>query len=122
MNYIKISLAIVYVWFGALKVLGVSPVEELIKETYSWFPEPQFITFLGFWEMLIGVLLLFRKTLKTGLILMWLQMGGIFLGLVFSPSIYFRNLNIFLLTTEGEFVIKNLVLLSASYYLWGKKN
>lgn len=122
MNYIKISLAIVYVWFGALKVLGVSPVERLIKETYSWLPEPQFIIFLGFWEILLGVLLLFRKTLKTGLILMWIHMGGVFLGLVFNPSIYFRNLNIFLLTTAGEFVIKNLVLLSASYYLWGKKN
>lgn len=119
--FIKISLAIVYVWFGILKVLGVSPVEELIKNTYPWIPEPPFIVILGFWEILIGILLLFRKTLKTGIILMWLQMGGIFFGLIINPPIYFQNLNLFLLTTEGEFVIKNLVLLAAGYSLWKDK-
>lgn len=119
--FIKISLVIVYIWFGVLKILGVSPVESLIKDTYPWLPEPQFIIVLGLWELMVGILLLSKKTLKIGIILMWLQMGGIFLGLIINPSIYFQNMNLLLLTTEGEFVIKNLVLLSASYVLW-KKN
>jgi uncharacterized membrane protein YkgB len=29
-NLIRISLAIVYVWFGALKIFGMSPAGELV--------------------------------------------------------------------------------------------
>jgi putative oxidoreductase len=42
-----------------------------------------------------------------------LQMLGTFLVLVVQPDIAFQEANPLLLTTEGEFVIKNLVLLSA---------
>jgi putative oxidoreductase len=40
-------------------------------------------------------------------------MLGTFLVLVVQPDIAFQEANPLLLTTEGEFVIKNLVLLSA---------
>jgi hypothetical protein len=40
-------------------------------------------------------------------------MAGTFLVLVLLPGIAFRGGNPLLLTVEGEFVIKNLVLLSA---------
>lgn len=115
---IRYSLVIVYVWFGALKVLGASPVQNLVQWTYPSFPEPGFMIFLGAWEIVVGLLLLYKKTLRLGLILMWLQMGGIFAGVVLSPSYYFQNMNLLLLSANGEFVVKNLTLLAASYYLW----
>jgi putative oxidoreductase len=40
-------------------------------------------------------------------------MMGTFLVLVIQPEVAFQDGNPLLLTTEGEFVIKNLVLLSA---------
>ena len=41
-------------------------------------------------------------------------MAGTFLVLVMHPEVAFQDGNPFLLTVEGEFVIKNLVLLSAA--------
>lgn len=42
-----------------------------------------------------------------------LQMAGTFLVLVLLPDVAFQDGNYLLLTVEGEFVVKNLVLLSA---------
>ena len=117
-KFISISLAIVYIWFGALKVIGQSPVEDLVKGTYPVFPEPLFLIFLGLWEIAIGVFLLNKKTLKLGILLMWAQLGGIFLGAIISPPLYISGMNIFLLNTNGEFVVKNIVFIAATYYLW----
>ena len=116
-KYIRISLAIVYVWFGLLKVIGQSPVADLVKQTYPSFPQPAFLIFLGIWEVSIGILLLSAKTQRAGIVLMWLQLGGIFMGALLNPALYFGS-NIFLLNTNGEFVVKNIVFLASSYYLW----
>ncbi len=116
-TFIKFSLSIVYVWFGVLKIFGVSPVANLVKITYPSFPL-SFIVFLGVWEILIGLFLLNKKTLKLGIILMWVQLGGIFVGALLNPPVYFTNSNFLTPNVNGEFVIKNLVLLAASYSLW----
>ena len=110
---IRISLAIVFIWFGALKVIGRSPVEELVAKTLYWFPSDQAVFFLGCWEIAIGSGLLFGVALRFILLLFWLQLAGTFMVLVLRPDIAFQEGNPFLLTTEGEFVIKNLVLISA---------
>lgn len=119
-KFIQLSLVIVYVWFGLLKVIGASPVADLVMDSFPMFPQPAFLIVLGLYEILAGVPLLSRKTLKIGLILIWLQLGGIFFGAVVNPLVYFQGGNPFLLNVNGEFVIKNLILLAASYYLWGK--
>ena len=115
---IQYSLVIIFIWFGVLKILGVSPVGDLVKGTYPIFPEPLFMTVLGIGEVLIGLLLISTKTIKLGIILMWLQLGGIFFGVVLSPTFYFQNMNLLFLSANGEFVVKNLVLLAGSYFLF----
>lgn len=110
------SLSIVYVWFGLLKILGVSPVAQLVKQTYPSFPD--FMVFLGIWEILIGLFLINKKTLKLGLILMWIQLSGIFFGAIINIPLYFTDSNLLYPNLNGEFVIKNLVLIAASYSLW----
>ena len=57
--------------------------------------------------------LIFNFALRMTLFLFWLQLAGTFLVLVLRPDIAFQSGNPFFLTTEGEFVIKNLVLISA---------
>jgi len=110
---LRVSLAIVFLWFGLLKLFGVSPVVELIQTSFSFMPYPAFITILGVWEVLIGLGLLFKIAPRVTLPLLWLQMLGTFGSLVLNPGLFFSG-NVFLLTTEGEFVVKNLVLVAAS--------
>lgn len=119
-SLIKYSLALVYIWFGLLKVLGVSPVAGLVKDTFTSFPEPMFLTVLGVGEIVIGLLLLSRKTVKLGVFLMWAQIAGIFIGVVLNPILYFSGANLLYLGTYGEFVVKNFVFIAAGYYLWEK--
>ncbi|MGH2578563.1 MAG: hypothetical protein ACRDG9_12565, partial [Actinomycetota bacterium] len=57
--------------------------------------------------------LLAGRLMRLALPLLVLQMAGTFLVLVLLPEIAFRDGNPLLLTVEGEFVVKNLVLLSA---------
>jgi len=110
---LRICLGVVFIWFGALKVSGTSPVAALVAAAVPWFPPEMFVPFLGVWEILVGAGLLFRVALRLTLLLFWLQMAGTFLVLVLRPDIAFQHGNLLLLTTEGEFVIKNLVLISA---------
>lgn len=110
---LRTCLGVVFIWFGALKVSGHSPVVALVAAAVPWFPPDVFVSFLGVWEILVGAGLLFRVALRLALLLFWLQMAGTFLVLVLRPDIAFQHGNPLLLTVEGEFVIKNLVLISA---------
>jgi len=110
---LRISVAVVFIWFGALKILGVTPVTDLVASTVYWVDPDWFVPVLGVAEVLVGLGLLFRIMLRTVLALFALQMLGTFLVLVVLPEVSFQDGNVFKLTVEGEFVIKNLVLLSA---------
>jgi len=116
---LRVCLGIVFVWFGWLKVVGKSPVAELVAHTVYWVPSEFFVPFLGVWEMAVGVGLLFAVALRLTLFLFWLQMAGTFLVLVVKPDIAFQGGNPLLLTTEGEFVIKNLILIAAGLVVGG---
>ena len=116
---LRIALAIVFIWFGALKVFDVSPVKDLIETTYSFLPEPAFMIFLGVWEIIIGLGLLFRRFLRVTLFLLWFQMAGTIFALFLAPSLFFNLGNPLLLTTEGEFVVKNLALIAAGFVIGG---
>lgn len=109
---LRIALGLVFIWFGALKLTGHSPVVRLIEQTIYWLPPEQFLPVLGWWEVIVGLGLLFRVALRFILFLFWLQLAGTFLVLVVRPDIAFQGGNVLLLTAEGEFVIKNLVLIA----------
>ncbi len=110
---LRIALAIVFIWFGGLKITGRSPVADLVAQTVYWFPPERFMPLLGIWEMVVGLGLLFGVALRLVLLLFWLQMAGTFLVLVLRPDLTFQSGNPLLLTVLGEFVIKNLVLIAA---------
>ena len=116
---LRVCLGIVFIWFGWLKVIGKSPVAALIAHTVYWVPSEFFVPFLGVWEIAVGLGLLFAVALRVTLFLFWLQMAGTFLVLVVKPEVAFQNGNPLLLTTEGEFVIKNLVLIASGLVVGG---
>lgn len=110
---LRVALAITFIWFGALKIIGGSPVADLVSATVYWFPAAVFVPVLGIWEVLVGLGLLFRVVLRLTLLLFWLQLAGTLLVLVLHPELAFQHGNPLLLTMTGEFVIKNLVLIAA---------
>lgn len=116
---LRVCLGIVFFWFGLLKVIGKSPVAELVAQTVYWVSPQAFVPFLGVWEMVVGIGLLCSVALRLTLFLFWLQMAGTLMVLVLRPDIAFQGGNPFLLTAEGEFVIKNLVLIAAGLVVGG---
>lgn len=117
--FLRISLGIIFLWFGALKIFGVSPVAELVQQTYYFLPGSWLMITLGELEVLIGVCLISGILLRIALGLLLIQMIGTFASFFFAPQFFFTHQNILLLTTEGEFIIKNLVLISAAIVLGG---
>lgn len=118
-SLLRIALGIVFFWFGALKVAGASPVADLIAQTYTFLPAESFLTVLGIWEMIIGIGLIFKITLRTTLALLWIQMLGTFGAAVMTPHLFFTGGNPLLLTVAGEFVVKNIVLITAGLVIGG---
>ena len=116
---LRLSIGVIFIWFGALKLFdGLSPAEELVKRTVYWFSPEVFFPILGVWEVLIGVGLLFRPLLRAALLLLFLQMPGTFLPLILLPDVCFTALP-YGLTLEGQYIIKNLVLISAALVVGG---
>ncbi len=111
---LRISLGVVFVWFGALKVFDVSPVSDLVGNTVYWVDPDRFVPALGVFEMVVGLLLLLGRALRFTLLLFVAQMVGTFITFLVLPEVTFQDGNPLLLTVEGEFVVKNLVLISAA--------
>ena len=82
---LRISLGIIFIWFGILKPLGLSPAAELVRNTVYWISPDWFVPLLGWWEVAIGVFLLFRSTIRIALFLLFLQMPGTFFPLILLP-------------------------------------
>lgn len=116
---LRIAVGIVFLWFGALKVMGVSPVEDLVIQAYPVFPEPAFLIVLGFFEAIVGLGLIFKVSMRLIIFALWFQMIGVFGSIISVPSVFFESGNPFMLTFEGEFIMKNLVILAASLVVGG---
>ncbi|HIG73125.1 MAG TPA: hypothetical protein EYQ24_00670 [Bacteroidetes bacterium] len=123
---LRYAIGVVFIWFGALKLVpGLSPAEDLVKATVYFVDADLFYPVLAVWEVLIGVLLLFRPSIRGALFLLALQMPGTFLPLILLPEICFSQfpfsspLDIFALTMEGQYIIKNIVLISAGIVVGG---
>lgn len=115
---LRLSLGIVFLWFGALKLLDMSPAADLVRATVYWMPGDVFLPILGVWEVLIGLCMLYRPTLRIAVGLLFLQMPGTILPLFILPEITFTSIP-FGLTLEGQYIIKNLALVSAALVVGG---
>jgi uncharacterized membrane protein YkgB len=115
---LRMGLGIVFVWFGLLKPLGVSPAEDLIRRTVYFLPPDLFLPILGWWEVLIGVGLLYRPFNRIAIFLLFLQMPGTLLPLVLLPEVCFTQVP-WGLTLEGQYIIKNAVLIGAALVVGG---
>ncbi len=110
---LSISLGLVFVWFGALKFFpGVSAAETLIRRSLAFLPVDLFIPFLGLWEVVIGLGFLTGRFMRLTILLLMLQMAGTMSPLVLRPDLAFSQFP-FVPSLEGQYIIKNVVLISA---------
>jgi putative oxidoreductase len=114
---LRVSLGVVFVWFGALKVANVTPVAALIAGTVPWVDAAWFVPLLGAVEVVVGVALIAGRRLTVVSFVLVAHLTGTLLVLVMQPQVAFQHGNPLLLTTEGEFVMKNVVLISAGLVL-----
>jgi uncharacterized membrane protein YkgB len=115
----RYSIALIFIWFGLLKPLGISPEAELIKRTVYWVSPQIFLPILGWWEVTIGLCLLYRPLIRIALLLLFLQLPGTMLPLILLPEICF-TLPPFGLSLEGQYIVKNIFLVSAAFMIGGK--
>ncbi|WP_131787953.1 DUF417 family protein [Protofrankia symbiont of Coriaria ruscifolia] len=113
------ALGAVFIWFGALKLFGYSPVEALIGATLPWADRDLAVALLGVLEVVLGLALLVRRIRKVALAIMIAHLGGTFLTFFAAPQLMVQHGDPLLLTADGEFVFKNLVLIGAALVLLG---
>ena len=111
---LRIAIAAVYIWFGALKLTGTTPVRDLVEATTPWADPGWFVPAMGAFEVILGLWVMVGRGLWFALPLFVAHMIGTFGVLVMVPEVAFQSGNPLQLTVEGEFVVKNLVLISAA--------
>lgn len=117
LTIVRVGLGIIFFWFGALKLFpGLSPAEELVRNTTSFVNPVWFIPLLAVWEMVIGLGLISGKWMRLTLLLLFLQMPGTAMPLVVLPDVVWTQFP-YGLTLEGQYIIKNLVLVGSALAL-----
>ena len=115
----RIGLGVVFLWFGVIKfVPGWSPAADLATRTIDLLtlgavPPSLGLPILATWETAIGIGLLTGRFLRLTLLLLFLQMPGTMLPLIFFPAetfVAFPHSP----TLEGQYIIKNFVLFAAA--------
>jgi uncharacterized membrane protein YkgB len=111
---LRVALGVIFIWFGALKLVpGLSPAEDLVLATVPFIPGTLFMRVLAVWEIAIGLGFLTGRALRLTILLLFLQMPGTLSPLFLLPERVFTVFP-YGLTLEGQYIVKNLVLISAA--------
>jgi len=122
LGLLRISLGVVFLWFGALKFFpGLSPASDLAARTISVLSFGTVsagvsVPFLAAWECVIGIGLIVGIFMRATLFLLALQMAGTLTPLLLFPAEVFTRVP-YAPTLEGQYIIKNAVLISAAIVL-----
>jgi uncharacterized membrane protein YkgB len=119
--FARISLFIIYFWFGILKVIGDSPAEELVHHLCAitvrpFIDDAYFIPLFGLFEMLLGMAMLIPRITKFSVQVLWLHLVLTVMPLIVLPNDSWQAL--LSPTLVGQYIIKNLALLSLSFMLY----
>ncbi len=116
---LRLSLGIVFFWFGALKFFpGLSPAQELAGNTihilsFGLISPSTANLILAAWECLIGLGMITGVWMRITILLLLLQMAGTITPIFLFPEAVFTRIP-YAPTLEGQYIIKNLVLISAA--------
>ena len=121
LTILKVSLAMVFVWFGLLKFFDVSPVANIIASAYPWLMEIRiFYVLLALFEIGLSIGILVPKISKIIAALMILHLLGATFGVLFSEQAFVGGFPY--LSVVGEFVVKNFVLIAGAFIIAKNKD
>ena len=120
--FLRISIGIVYFWFGVLKFFpNASPAQGLAARTietltFGLVPPEVALPALALWECAIGIGIITGMFMRATLLLLVLQMLGTVTPLFLFPE---ETWTVFPIapTLEGQYIIKNIVIVSAALVL-----
>lgn len=110
-SVLRYALSLVFFWFGIIKPLEVSPAAPVVSNGIYFLPFNLFFPILGWWEVLVGLGLLFKRTVRFAVYLMVFQMLGTMIPFVTAPGMTFIDFP-FIPSEVGAYIMKNWVLLS----------
>ena len=116
---LRCSLGVVFFWFGVLKFFpDFSPAADLAARTittlsFGLVAPGLLLPGLAAWECLIGLGMLSGTCMRATILLLLLQMVGTLTPLLLFPTVTFTHFPL-APTLEGQYIIKNLVLVSAA--------
>lgn len=126
LSFLRISIGLVYFVFGVLKFFpSLSPAEELAGETINMMTfgliSPAIgLVLLAIMESAIGFLLITNRAVKLVLVVAISHMLCTFLPLILLPSYSFQDAP-FTLSIVGQYIIKNIILVSAMLVLYAQR-
>lgn len=113
LDALRYALALVFFWFGLLKLTGVSPVVDIIFSSFPWIMKvPALYILLALGEIAIGIGLIIPGIVSLAAWVATLHLTITTIGVLVSPLSFegaFPRLSL-----VGEFVVKNIVLIAAS--------
>ena len=115
---LRVALGVVFLWFGVLKFFpGLSPAQTLAVETidlltFGLIPGGVSLVLLATLECAIGLGLISGRLIRLTLLMLAFQMVGAASPLLLFPGEVF-NAFPYAPTLEGQYIIKNVVLVSA---------
>jgi len=122
MNLLRISIGIIYVWFGALKFYpNLSPADQLAKDTiwlitFGLIPNNVSIILLALWETLLGAVLIIGVWKRAVFYILLIHMICTFVPLFFFTDISFTD-SPYAFTLVGQYIMKNLIIICAALVL-----
>ena len=114
----RVSLGVLYVWFGLLKPLGHETATSLLAHTIYWGDPEIMVLVLGWWEVVIGLCLMARPLIRIAVYLLTLRLPGILLAFLLEPEILFASFPL-APTPEGQYLIKGFTLFLATLAIAG---
>lgn len=114
----RISLGLLFVWFGLLKPFGEKTTTSLLAHTIYFFPPEKVLPLLGWWEVAIGLCLMLKPLVRISLFLQFVRIPGTILAFFMHPEVCFVRIP-FMPSPEGQYLIKDIVILFAGIAIAG---
>ncbi len=110
----RISIAVVYIWFGVLKMGSASAavplVQALYDQTVPFFSVRDTLYAVSIYEIMVGIVMLTPRFERLSILLLIVYMGIVILPLFLLPAYTWQGW--FVPTLEGQYIIKNLAIIA----------
>ncbi|MEY4382861.1 MAG: hypothetical protein RI995_403 [Bacteroidota bacterium] len=117
----RVMIALVYAWFGLLKIVGTSPAEGLVTDLFNVtllgvMSSSQFVISLGVFECLLGLSWLIPAFTKLSFYVLIFHLITTFMPIVLLPNATWTSF--FSLTLVGQYIVKNVVLFASAFFVF----